>query len=169
MSSLWGYTQIVIEGEKASEVNVLLCRAKEECGREISGFRSEIISTRNGQYYFAFGLKEVVKYESDDDIFGPRTVTTIPCPDVFLLLPDSSDESCRHMIQAGNIEFEYTDSILKVKEDTYGDEGSMLPFLIEYLGEDYNGLFYHISNEADYIGETNDAEEKYFSLDDSQQ
>jgi len=166
MSSLWGYTQIVIEGEKASEIHELLCRAKEECGREECGYRSEIISTRSGQYCFAFGLEEVVKYESDDDIFGTRTVTTIVRPDVFMLLPDPSDESIRNIIQAGNIKFEYTDSILKVTEDTYADEGTMLPFLVEYLGEEYEGLFYRISDEADYIGETNDKEGKYFSLDD---
>lgn len=163
MSSMWGYTKIVIEGEKATEIHELLCRAKEECGREECGYRSEIISTRNGRYCFAFGLEEVVRYESDD-IFGPRMVTTLVRPDVFMLLPDPSDESCRHIIQVGNIEFEYTGSILKVAEDTYGDEGSVLPFLVEYLGEDYEGLFYHISNEADYIGETNEG--KYFSLED---
>ena len=37
--------------------------------------------------------------------------------------------------------------------------------LVEYLGEEYEGLFYRISDEADYIGETNDKEGKYFSLD----
>ena len=28
----------------------------------------------------------------------------------------------------------------------------MLPFLVEYLGEEYEGLFYRISDEADYKG-----------------
>ena len=83
-----------------------------------------------------------------------------------MLLPDPSDESIRNIIQARKIKFEYTDSILKVTEDTYADEGTMLPFLVEYLGEEYEGLFYRISDEADYIGETNDKEGKYFSLDD---
>ena len=55
--------------------------------------------------------------------------------------------------------------MLKVSEDTYGDEGMLLPFLLEYLGEDNQGLFYHISSEADYIGETNDTEGKYFILE----
>lgn len=166
MSSMWGYTKIVIEGEKASEVHELLCRAKEECGREECGYRSEVISTGKGQYRFAFGLEEVVKYASDDEIFGPRIVTTLVRPDVFMLLSDSSDESCRHIIQFGNIEFEYIDSVLKVNEDTYGDPGEMLPFLEEYLGADYEGLFYWITSEADYIGVTNDKEGKYFILDD---
>ena len=72
---------------------------------------------------------------------------------------------CRYITQFGNIEFEFADSVLKVSEDTYGDEGMLLPFLLEYLGEDYQGLFYHISSEADYIGETNDTEGKYFTLE----
>jgi hypothetical protein len=67
------------------------------------------------------------------------------------------------------IEFDYVDSVLKVSEDTYGDEGTMLPFLVKYLGEDYEGLFYHISSEADYIGETNDSEGKYFNLEEYEQ
>jgi hypothetical protein len=39
----------------------------------------------------------------------------------------------------------------------------MLPFLVNYLGEEYEGLFYHVSDEADYIGETNDKDGKYFN------
>ena len=35
------------------------------------------------------------------------------------------------LTQFGNIEFEFADSVLKVSEDTYGDEGTLLPFLIE--------------------------------------
>ena len=54
--------------------------------------------------------------------------------------------------------------MLKVCEDTYGDDGTLLPFLIEYLGKEYEGLFYHISCEADYIGETNDKEGKLVIL-----
>ena len=65
---------------------------------------------------------------------------------------------CRYLTQFGNIEFEFADSVLKVSEDTYGDEGTLFPFLTEYLGKEYEGLFYHISSEADYIGETNDKE-----------
>lgn len=169
MSSMWGYTKIVVEGDKAKEVYDLLCRAKEECGREECGYRSEIISVGNGKYRFAFGLKEIVKYETDDEFFGPRTVTTIVCPDVFMLLPDHCDDECRYLTQFGNIEFDYVDSVLKVSEDTYGDEGTMLPFLVKYLREDYEGLFYHISSEADYIGETNDQEGKYFNLEEYEQ
>ena len=107
MSSMWGFTKIVVEGEKAMDIYELLCRAKQECG----------------------------------------------C------------EECRYITQFGNIEFEFADSVLKVSEDTYGDAGTVLPFLLEYLGEDYQGLFYHISSEADYIGETNDTEGKYFTLE----
>lgn len=108
-------------------------------------------------------MNEVVKYESEDELFGPRTVTTVVRSDVFKLLTDPDDESGRYLAESGNIEFEYTDSVLKVNEDTYGDEGAMLPFLVEYLEEDYEGLFYHVSSETDYIGETNDKEGKYFN------
>ena len=111
MSSLWGLTKIVVEGDKAKEVYDLLCRAKEDCGRE----------------------------------------------------------ECRYITQSGNIELEFADSVLKVCEDTYGDDGTLLPFLTEYLGKEYDGLFYHISCEADYIGETNDQEGKYFNLEEYEQ
>ena len=166
MSSLWGYTKIVIEGEKASEVHELLCRAKEECGREECGYSSEVISTDKRQYRFAFGIDEVYKYEDENDPWGKFTVTTVVRPDVLMLLPDTSDEARRYTTQYGKIEFEYADSVLKVNEDTYGDPGEMLPFLEEYLGADYEGLFYWITSEADYIGVTNDKEGKYFILDD---
>lgn len=169
MSSLWGLTKIVVEGEKAKEVYDLLCRAKEECGREECGYRSEIISAGDGQYRFVFGMDIIVKYESEDDIFGPSTVTEVVRPDVFMLLPDPDDEESRYVTQFGKIEFEYGDSVLRVSEDTYGDEGTMLPFLVEYLGEEYDGLYYHISSEADYIGKTNDQEGKYFNLDEYEQ
>jgi hypothetical protein len=86
-----------------------------------------------------------------------------------MLLQDPSDEESRYVTQFGKIEFDYVDSVLKVSEDTYGDEGTMLPFLVKYLGEDYEGLFYHISSEADYIGETNDSEGKYFNLEEYEQ
>ena len=46
------------------------------------------------------------------------------------------------------------------------DEVALLTFLVEYLGTEYQGLFYHISSEADYIGDTNDEEGKYFNLED---
>lgn len=166
MSSMWGLTKIVVEGEKAKDVYELLCRAKQECGREECGYCSEIIRAGKGQYRFAFGMDQVVKYEIEDDPFGPSTITTTVRPDVFMLLTDPNDEECRYITQFGNIEFEFADSVLKVSEDTYGDEGMLLPFLLEYLGEDYQGLFYHISSEADYIGETNDTEGKYFRLED---
>ena len=169
MSSLWGLTKIVVEGEKAKEVYDLLCRAKEECGREECGYRSEIVCAGNGQYRFAFGMDRIVKYESEDEIFGPSTVTEVVRPDVFMLLPDPDDEDSRYVTQFGKIEFEYGDSVLRVSEDTYGDEGTMLPFLVDYLGEEYDGLYYHISSEADYIGETNDQEGKYFNLDEYEQ
>ena len=45
------------------------------------------------------------------------------------------------LTQSGNIEFEFTDSVLKVSEDTFGDEGTLLPFLTEYIGKEYEGLF----------------------------
>lgn len=34
MSSLWGLTEIVLEGEAANDVYALLSRAKEECASE---------------------------------------------------------------------------------------------------------------------------------------
>lgn len=169
MSSMWGLTKIVVEGDKAKEVYDLLCRAKQECGREECGYRSEVISAGKGQYCFAFGMDQVVKYEIEDDPFGPSTITTTVRPDVFMLLPDPDDEESRYVTQFGKIEFDYVDFVLKVSEDTYGDEGTMLPFLAKYLGEDYKGLFYHISSEADYIGETNDSEGKYFNLEEYEQ
>ena len=41
----------------------------------------------------------------------------------------------------------------------------MLPFLYALLGEDCPGLYFRISSEADYIGETNDTEGKNFILE----
>ena len=169
MSSMWGLTKIVVEGEKAKDVYDLLCRAKQECGREECGYLSEVFSVGNKQYRFAFGMDQVVKYEIEDDPFGPSTITTTVRPDVFMLLPDPNDEECRYITQSGNIEFEFADSVLRVCEDTYGDDGTLLPFLTEYLGKEYDGLFYHISCEADYIGETNDQEGKYFNLEEYEQ
>ena len=168
MSSIWGLTKIVIEGEKAKDVYDILSRAKQECGREESGYRSEIICARTEQYRFAFGMDQVVKYEIEDDLYprGPMTVTTTVRPDVFKLLTGPNDDECRYVTEFGNIEFEFADSVLKLSEDTYGDEGTLLTFLTEYLGKEYEGLFYHISSEADYIGETNDKEGKYFNLED---
>ena len=99
-----GLTKIVIEGEKAKDVYDLLCRAK--------------------QYRFAFGMDQVVKYEIEDDLYprGPMTVTTTVRPDVFKLLTGPNDDECRYVTEFGNIEFEFADSVLKVSEDTYGDE-----------------------------------------------
>ena len=131
---MWGLTKIVVEGDRAKDVYGLLCRAKEECGREECGYRSEIISAGDGQYRFAFGMYIIVKYESEDDIFGPSTVTEVVRPDVFMLLPDPDDEESRYVTQFGKIEFDFVDSVLKV-------------------------------SEADYIGETNDQEGKYFNLE----
>ena len=42
----------------------------------------------------------------------------------------------------------------------------MLTFLYALLGEDCPGLYFRISSEADYIGDTNDEEGKYFNLED---
>lgn len=39
-----------------------------------------------------------------------------------MILTDPNDEECRYIIQFGNIEFEFADSVLKVCEDTYGDD-----------------------------------------------
>ena len=144
MSSMWGLTKIVVEGEKAKDVYDLLCRAKDECGRQECDYRSEIIYAGDKQYRFAFGMDQVVKYEIEDDLFprGPMTITTTIRPDVFMLLTDPDDGECRYLTQFGNIEFEFVDSVLKVSEDTYGDEGTLLPFLTEYLGKEYEGLSY---------------------------
>lgn len=163
---MWGLAKIVVEGIKAKEVYDLLCRAREECEREECGYSSEIICAGNGQYRFAFGMDRRVKYEIEDDLYprGEMTFITTVRPDVFMLLPELDEDECRYITEFGNIEFEFTDSALKVCEDTWGDEGAMLPFLTEYLGADYDGLFYHIYSEDDFIGETNDKEGKYFPL-----
>jgi hypothetical protein len=51
-------------------------------------------------------MDRIVKYESEDEIFGPSTVTEVVRPDVFMLLPDPDDEDSRYVTQFGKIEFE---------------------------------------------------------------
>ena len=73
----------------------------------------------------------------------------------------------RYMLILRRLEFSYQcrPDVFMLLTDP-NDDGTLLPFLIEYLGKEYEGLFYHISCEADYIGETNDKEGKYFNLED---
>ena len=70
---------------------------------------------------------------------GTMTVTTTVRPDVFMFLKNPNDDECRYVQEFGNIEFEFADSVLKLSEDTYGDEGTLLTFLTEYLGTSVPG------------------------------
>lgn len=45
--------------------------------------------------------------ESEDEVFGPSTVTEVVRPDVFMLLPNPDDKDSRYVTQFGKIEFEY--------------------------------------------------------------
>ena len=72
------------------------------------------------------------------------------------------DSSSRHILDVGRIEYQYDGTVLRINEDTFADEGTMLTFLYALLGEDCPGLYFRISSEADYIGETNDTEGKFF-------
>ena len=52
MSSLWGYTDIVVEGENAKVIYDLLCKAKAECALEQMDYHSDVIKTEKGEYCF---------------------------------------------------------------------------------------------------------------------
>lgn len=164
MSSFWGWTDIVLEGEAANSIYALLCRAKEECASEERDHCSQVIHTVKGDFCFALGLENFYE-DKGDDYWGPAVKETVLREDVFMLFAYPFDRSSRYVLDIGRIEYEYNDSVLRIKEDTYADEGTMLPLLYALLGEDCPGLYFRISSEADYIGETNDTEGKYFILE----
>ena len=65
MSSLWGLTEMVLEGGAANDVYALLSRAKEECASEERDHCSEVIHTVKGDFCFALGLENI--YEDTGD------------------------------------------------------------------------------------------------------
>ena len=162
MSSSWGLTEMVLEGGSANDVYALLSRAKEECASEDRDHCSQVIHTVKGDFCFALGLENIYE-DTGDDYWGPAVKETVLREDVFMLFPYPFDRSSRHILDVGRIEYQYYGTALRINEDTYADEGTMLPFLYALLGEDCPGLYFRISSEADYIGETNDTEGKYFS------
>ena len=165
MSSSWGLTEMVLEGGAANDVYALLSRAKEECASEERDHCSEVIHTVKGDFCFALGLENIYE-DTGDDYWGPAVKETVLREDVFMLFAYPFDSSSRHILDVGRIEYQYDGTVLRINEDTYADEGTMLPFLYALLGEDCPGLYFRISSEADYIGETNDTEGKYFILED---
>ena len=165
MSSSCGLTEIVLEGEAANDVYALLSRAKEECASEERDHCSEVIHTVKGDFCFAFGLENIYE-DTGDDYWGPAVKETVLREDVFMLFAYPFDSSSRHILDVGRIEHQYDGTVLRINEDTYADEGTMLTFLYALLGEDCPGLYFRISSEADYIGDTNDEEGKYFNLED---
>ena len=84
MSSVWGFTKIVVEGEKAKDVYELLCRAKEECASEERDHCSEVIHTVKGDFCFALGLENIYE-DTGDDYWGPAVKETVLREDVFML------------------------------------------------------------------------------------
>ena len=158
-------TEIVLEGEAANYVYALLSRAKEECASEERDHCSEVIHTVKGDFCFALGLENIYE-DTGDDYWGPAVKETVVREDVFMLFAYPFDSSSRHILYVGRIEHQYDGTVLRINEDTYADEGTMLPFLYALLGEDCPGLYFRISSEADYTGDTNDEEGKYFNLED---
>ena len=84
MSSSWGLTEIVLEGEAANDVYALLSRAKEECASEERDHCSEVIHTVKGDFCFAFGLENIYE-DTGDDYWGPAVKETVLREDVFML------------------------------------------------------------------------------------
>jgi hypothetical protein len=164
MSRSWGLTEIVLEGEAANDVYALLSRAKEECASEERDHRSEVIHTVKGDFCFAFGLENIYE-DTGDDYCGPAVNETVLREDVFMLFAYPFDSSSLHILDVGRIEYQYDGTVLRINEDTYADEGAMLPLLYALFGEDCPELYFRISSEADYIGETNDKDGKYFNLE----
>ena len=163
MSSLSGYTEIVLEGESAKTVNALLQSAIAEASKEENDYCSEIIAVGGKEYRFAYGLKYIYKDSPDDNEFAPREVIGVePILDHFALYICPFDDNDRTFTFEGKTSFDYDGELLRITESTYADVGAMLPFLNAILGEGCDELFYWISNEADYIGETNDVNHKYF-------
>lgn len=164
MSSVWGYTKIVLEGESAKNVYALLQCAKDECAKEENGYISEMISVADVEYRFVHGLKFEYRKSPEDNEFSPPVIIgKHPVMDYFALYPCPIDDDDRTWIQYGNIKYEYDGAILRICESTYASKGTMLPFLIALLGEECSELYYWINCEADYIGETNDINHKHFN------
>ena len=128
MSSLWGLTEIVLEGEAANDVYALLSRAKEECASEERDHCSEVIHTVKGDFCFALGLENIYE-DTGDDYWGPAVKETVLREDVFMLFAYPFDSSSRHLLDVGRIEYQYDGTVLRINEDTYADEGTMLTFL----------------------------------------
>ena len=165
MSSSWGLTEMALEGGAANDVYALLSRAKEECASEDRDHCSQVIHTVKGDFCFALGLENIFE-DTGDSYWGPSVKETVLREDVFMLFAYPFDSSSRHLLDVGRIEYQYDGTVLRINEDTYADEGTMLTFLYALLGEDCPGLYFRISSEADYIGDTNDEEGKYFNLED---
>lgn len=66
MSSSWGLTEIVLEGEAANDVYALLSRAKEESASEERDHCSEVIHTVKGDFCFALGLENIYEDTGED-------------------------------------------------------------------------------------------------------
>ena len=164
MSSLWGFTDIVLEGESAENIHALLQRAKEQCASKENGYCSEMITVADAGYRFAHGLRHEYRLLQEDNEFSPlELVATHPVLDYFALYLCPIDEDGRTLTYEGNIRYEYDGTVLKITESTYAGVGTMLPFLVAKLGEGCAELYYWISSEADYIGKTNDVNHKYFN------
>ena len=163
MSSLCGYTEIVLEGEAAKTVNALLQSAIDEASKEENDYCSEIIAVGGKEYRFAYGLKYIYNDSPVDNEFAPREVIGVePILDHFALYICPFDDDDRTFTFEGKTRFDFDGEVLRISESTYADAGVMLPFLNALLGEGCDELFYWINNEADYIGETNDVNHKYF-------
>jgi len=112
MSSSWGLTEIVLEGEAANDVYALLCRAKEECASEERDHCSNVIHTVKGDFCFAFGLENIYE-DTGDDYWGPAVKETVLREDVFMLFAYSFDSSSRHILDVGRIEYQYDGNVSK--------------------------------------------------------
>ena len=164
MSSLWGYTDIVLEGESGKHIYALLERAKEESGKEENEYCSEVISVGDAEYCFGYGIKEEYRNASEDNEFSPLVlVGKHPVFNHFTLYKCPIDEDERTFTFEGNIKFEYDGVILKICESTYASQGLMLTFLYAVLGENCPELYYWANSEADWLGVTNDQNHKYFN------
>ena len=86
MSSSWGLTEMVLEGQAANDVYALLSRAKEECASEERDHCSKVIHTVKGDFCFALGLENIFE-DTGDSYWGPAVKETVLREDVFMLFP----------------------------------------------------------------------------------
>jgi len=105
MSSFWGWTDIVLEGEAANSIYALLCRAKEECASEERDYCSKVIHTAKGDFCFAFGLEDTYE-DNEDDYWIPAVRGMVPREDVFKLISYPFDRSSRYFTNFGTLEYE---------------------------------------------------------------